>query len=190
MMLKREEVIIETVNHLLSTKGFDAMTVDEVADTVGIAKASLYRHFPGKESLAIAALLDTMQQCLAELDNLQQQTLPAIDKLKAVIQWAMLLKLNKKMPNLPSENSALVAHLKQTQAYINNLIEISDTLGEWIEQAKQDNQLNTDMPSIVILYTLYARSCDPVLTFLQQSDLFDDKTIINMVTKTCFEGLS
>jgi AcrR family transcriptional regulator len=30
------------------------MTVDEVAAAVGIAKASLYKHFPGKEQLAAA----------------------------------------------------------------------------------------------------------------------------------------
>ena len=29
MMLERESLIIETVNHLLATKGYDAMTVDD-----------------------------------------------------------------------------------------------------------------------------------------------------------------
>ena len=52
MLLAREDAIIQTVNRLLSEKGFDAMTVDEVAADVGIAKASLYKHFPSKEDLA------------------------------------------------------------------------------------------------------------------------------------------
>ena len=64
MMLERESLIIETVNHLLATKGYDAMTVDEIADTVGIAKASLYRHFPSKEALGMAALVDIMNKAL------------------------------------------------------------------------------------------------------------------------------
>ena len=38
----REDAIIESVNRLLADKGFDLMTVDEVAADVGIAKASLY----------------------------------------------------------------------------------------------------------------------------------------------------
>ena len=45
MLLARESAIIETVNRLLAEKGFEAMTVDEVAAEVGIAKASLYKHF-------------------------------------------------------------------------------------------------------------------------------------------------
>ena len=44
----REQAIIDAVNRLLADKGFDAMTVDEVAGAVGIAKASLYANFPSK----------------------------------------------------------------------------------------------------------------------------------------------
>ncbi|HRH05210.1 MAG TPA: helix-turn-helix domain-containing protein, partial [Burkholderiaceae bacterium] len=46
MLLAREDAIIRSVNLMLALKGFDAMTVDEVAADVGIAKASLYKHFP------------------------------------------------------------------------------------------------------------------------------------------------
>jgi len=48
MLKVREDAIIQVVNRLLAEKGFDAMTVDEVAAGVGIAKASLYKHFPSK----------------------------------------------------------------------------------------------------------------------------------------------
>ena len=47
----REDAIVEAVNHLLATKGYDLMTVDEVAAEAGIAKASLYKHFTSKEEL-------------------------------------------------------------------------------------------------------------------------------------------
>ncbi|MBC7618116.1 MAG: TetR family transcriptional regulator, partial [Candidatus Saccharibacteria bacterium] len=37
MLLAREDAIIKVVNQLLAEKGFEAMTVDEVAANVGIA---------------------------------------------------------------------------------------------------------------------------------------------------------
>ena len=52
----REDAILDAVNLLLARKGFDLMTMDDVAAEVGIAKGSLYRHFSSKESLAAAAL--------------------------------------------------------------------------------------------------------------------------------------
>lgn len=189
MMIKREQLIIETVNSLLATKGYDAMTVDEIADTVGIAKASLYRHFPSKEALAVGALVDTMQAGLDEIDKINLQNLPTIDKLKAITQWAMRLKLNQKMPNLPSENSQLREHLLAHEKYTDMLVVMSDNLGEWIEQAQQDGRLNTELSPLCILYTLYAKACDPVLGFLKSSGMYSDDQIIEMVTKAYFDGV-
>ena len=40
----REDAIVQAVNRLLATKGYDLMTVDEVAAEAGMAKASLYKH--------------------------------------------------------------------------------------------------------------------------------------------------
>lgn len=190
MMIKREELIIETVIHLLSTKGYDAMTVDEVAQSVGIAKPSLYRHFPSKEALAIGALLDTMAKTDIKINALNDNnTLTPLEKLQQLTVWAMRLKLAQKMPNLPSENSVLIEQLKQSKPYIDGLVDISEELGNWIEAAQADGSINPDIPSIVILYTLYARACDPVLTFLKQGDLFTEDEIIEHVLQTCFGGL-
>nr|WP_312533798.1 helix-turn-helix domain-containing protein [Moraxella sp. CTOTU47618] len=190
MMLERESLIIETVNHLLATKGYDAMTVDEIADTVGIAKASLYRHFPSKEALGMAALVDIMHKALEVINQLNATDRIAIDKLKALTQWAMRLKLAQKMPNLPSENSQLRELLIANDDYTNNLVMLSDSIGEWIEQAQAEGKLQSNIPGLAILYTLYARACDPVLGFLRSSQLYDDDEIIAIVTRTCFEGLT
>ena len=190
IMLERESLIIETVNHLLATKGYDAMTVDEIADTVGIAKASLYRHFPSKEALGMAALVDIMHKALEVINQLNATDQAAIDKLKALTQWAMRLKLAQKMPNLPSENSQLRELLIANDDYTNNLVMLSDSIGEWIEQAQAEGKLQSNIPGLAILYTLYARACDPVLGFLRSSQLYDDDEIIAIVTRTCFEGLT
>jgi len=190
MMLERESLIIETVNHLLATKGYDAMTVDEIADTVGIAKASLYRHFPSKEALGMAALVDIMNKTLEVINQLNATDQTAIDKLKALTQWAMRLKLAQKMPNLPSENSQLRELLIANDDYTNNLVMLSDSIGEWIEQAQAEGKLQSNIPGLAILYTLYARACDPVLGFLRSSQLYNDDEIIAIVTRTCFEGLT
>src|SRR3712207_4366781 len=103
MLAAREEAIIQNVNRLLAEKGFDAMTVDEVAAAVGIAKASLYKHFPSKEDLAAAAMVRVMrraQQFLASVDP----GLPVLDKLKAVVRWTLQVRLAGEMPSLPSQN--------------------------------------------------------------------------------------
>ena len=58
----RQDAIVDVVNRLLAVKGFEQMTVDEVAADVGIAKASLYKHFPSKEALAAAAMVRALER--------------------------------------------------------------------------------------------------------------------------------
>lgn len=189
MLQAREDAIIAAVNRLLAEKGFDAMTVDEVAAQVGIAKASLYKHFPSKEDLAAAAMVRVMRRAQAFLAQLPQ-SLPPLDKLRAVVRWTMELKLAGEMPSLPSQNSSLRATLIANADYMNGLIEVSDHLGAWIEAAQAEGLLNPQLPAIAVLYTLYARACDPVLEFLQMGGQHSDAEIADLVLSTCFDGLN
>jgi AcrR family transcriptional regulator len=188
MLAAREQAIIDVVNRLLAEKGFDAMTVDEVAATVGIAKASLYKHFPSKEDLAAAAMAHLMTQARSFLQTLVPSDSP-LDKLRATVEWTLRLKLDGNMPTLPSQNSTLRATLMTNQGYMDGLIEVSDQLGAWIEEAQAQGTVNPALPAIAVLYTLYARACDPVLEFLKQAALHSDDEIIAMAMSTCFDGL-
>jgi len=188
MLLAREEAIIQSVNRLLAEKGFEAMTVDEVAADVGIAKASLYKHFPSKEDLAAAAMVSVMRRAQGFLDDLPTDTSP-MDKLRAVVRWTMALKLDGEMPSLPSQNSRLRSTLMGNQDYMDGLMDVSDRLGAWIEAAQAQGALNAKFPAIAVLYTLYARACDPVLEFLKISDLYSNDEILDLVLGTCFDGL-
>ena len=137
MLQAREDAIVRTVNRLLAEKGFDAMTVDEVAAAVGIAKASLYKHFPSKEDLAAAAMVRVMLRAVAFLDSLDDAARP-IDLLKAVARWTMEVQLAGEMPSLPSENSALRGALMVNHDYMDGLMQVSDRLGAWIEAAQAE----------------------------------------------------
>jgi AcrR family transcriptional regulator len=175
------------------------MTVDEVAAEVGIAKASLYKHFSSKEELACAAMVQAMQKAQAFLENLDKQTdtdshnqtsSVALNKLMATTRWTLQLKLAGEMPTLPSQNSGLRATLMASRPYMDGLMKVSDLLGRWIVQAQKEGELNSALPPIAILYTLFARACDPVVEFLKMSELHTDEEIIEIIMTTCFAGLN
>jgi TetR/AcrR family transcriptional regulator of autoinduction and epiphytic fitness len=189
MLAARESAIIQSVNRLLAEKGFDAMTVDEVAAEVGIAKASLYKHFTSKEELACAAMVTAMRRA-QEVIQAMDPELPPLDKIKAVTRWTMTLKLQGLMPSLPSQNSSLRATLMASKDYMDGLMEVSDALGGWIEEAQAQGQINKALPAVAVLYTLFARACDPVLEFLKMGEQHSDEQILDLVMSSCFEGLN
>jgi AcrR family transcriptional regulator len=187
----REEAILVAVNRLLAEKGFDAMTVDAVAAEVGIAKASLYKHFSSKEELAAAAMIRLLDRALAQID-LQRANPQAseIEQLKAVTRWTMQVQLAGEMPSLPAQNSALRTALMGSRSYLDRLMEVSERLGEWINAGQKSGQLDAALPAEVILYTIFARACDPVLGVLKASANFSDEQIVEALLSTCFGGLT
>jgi AcrR family transcriptional regulator len=187
----REDAILASVNRLLAEKGFDVMTVDEVAADVGIAKASLYKHFTSKEELAAAAMVAVLERALAFLATLERKVESRpIEQLKAVVRWTMEVQLAGEMPSLPAQNSALRSALMTHKVYLDRLMEVSDKLGAWILAAQKDGSLDAKLPPEVVLYTLFGRACDPVLGLLKVGGSYADEQIIEMLLSACFDGLA
>ena len=186
----REDAIVESVNRLLADKGFDLMTVDEVAADVGIAKASLYKHFPSKEALAAAAMVRLLQRTLAVVDEQAARTdATALQRLEAVTRWALEVQVAGDMPTLPSQNSSLRAELMAHKTYLELLLQVSERLGEWIVQAQADGDIAPVLPPEVVLYTIFARACDPVPAFLKAGGQHTDAQIVDWVLSICLHGL-
>jgi TetR/AcrR family transcriptional regulator, regulator of autoinduction and epiphytic fitness len=185
----REQAILEAVNQLLAEKGYDAMTVDEVAAAIGIAKTSLYKHFESKEALAAAAMVQLLERTLAAA-LAQPANVTAGTRLQAVLRWALAEQLAGRMPKLPSTRGSLRETLMRDKAYMARLMEVSELLGGWIEAAQAGGELSAELPPEVVLYTLYARTCDPVVDYLRASGAWSDEQIIELMIATTFAGLA
>ena len=185
----RENAILQSTCRLLGEKAFDAMTMDDVANDVGIAKASLYKHFASKEELCCTAMVQILERVQAYLQSLPD-TMEPVDKLRALVRWSLERLISDEMPLLPSRNSSLRAVLMANKQYLDGLITVSDQIGHWITEAQAQGRINPTLPPLVVLYTLYARACDPVVSFLKEGGQYADAEIVELVSRTCFDGLN
>ncbi len=187
----REDAIVSSVNRLLAEKGFEQMTVDEVAADVGIAKASLYKHFASKEALAAAAIVRVLKRAL-EMMQLQaaRTELSAMEQPREVTRWSLRAQLAGELPILPTQNSSLRGELLGHKTYLELLVQVSDQLGAWIVQAQNDGHIDRSLPPDLVLYTLFARACDPVPGVLKTTGRHTDEQIVEWVLTTSFSGLS
>jgi TetR/AcrR family transcriptional repressor of nem operon len=72
--------ILRAARELIQTRSYVGLSFQELADRVGIRKASLYHHFPSKEALGIAVLERSIQQFdkwIARLSGTPEQHLTA-----------------------------------------------------------------------------------------------------------------
>ncbi len=185
----REDAILDAVNSLLAKKGFDLMTMDDVAAEVGIAKGSLYKHFSSKESLAAAALCRMTRDTLDLLTEMAPD-MAAIDKLKGTLRWALQRRLKGAVPHLPSTSVALQRSLMLNLTYMRLIMKLNAELRRLVIAAQNEGVLDRTLPCEVILYTIYARSCDPTLEYLRTSGRYDDAQTVDYLVRTCFDGLN
>lgn len=185
----REDAIISCVNRLLAEKGFEQMTVDEVAADVGIAKASLYKHFASKEALAAAAMVRVLEHGLEAIQAQGTSQTSPLERLKEVTRWAIRLLLAGQMPLLPAQNSSLRSELLADSRYLDLLNDVSDRLGEWIMNAQALGQIDRTLAPDVVLYILFARACDPVPAVMKATGRYSDDAIVETLINVCFNGL-
>lgn len=184
----REEAILDAANALLARHGYEAMVLDDVAAEVGIAKGSVYKHFPSKEALAAAAMTRLLERLLVQVQALPAQATP-LDQLKQLLRWALQERAAGRLPTLPSTHTGLQQALLADKAYMNTLSTLSDAVGALIERAVKARQLSATLPPTAMLFSLYARSCDPSFDFLRATRAYRDDELIELMLRLCFEGM-
>ena len=184
----RENAILDAATAVLSQKGYDLMTMDDVAGMVGISKPSLYKHFKSKEELigeALIRLLDGALEYVAALDA----ALSPLQKLSALLEWALRVRLGGGLPFLPSTSPHVRDMLIRNVKYMLRIMKLNRQLEALVKLAQQQGQLNRELPTDVILFSYYARTCDPAVEYLQKYSKMEPEDIVRHMLKVSFEGL-
>lgn len=184
----REDSIVDAANTLLSQKGYELMTMDDIAAEVGVSKGILYKHFPSKEAVAAAAMIRVLNQALTYLESLPPD-LSAIDRIKAGLVWTLRTRLAGSLPLLPSGSTALRSSLLSNMAYVSALMRLNSLMTRLVEAGIKEGDLRADLPAEVTLHMLYARTCDPAFEFLRQTGHYTDDEVIDYLVRSCFGGL-
>lgn len=65
---KRQEEILEVAVRLFAQKGYSDTDTQQLADELGVGKGTIYRYFPSKQELFLAAVDRVMQKLLATIE--------------------------------------------------------------------------------------------------------------------------
>ncbi len=183
----REQAILDVTTVVLSNKGYDLMTMDDIAGAVGISKPSLYKHFKSKEELVGEALIRLLEGALDYVAALDANLGP-LQKLSALLEWALRVRLDGGLPFLPSTSAHVREMLMRNLKYMLRVRKLNRQLEAMVEQAQEQGLLSRDLPTDVILFSYYARTCDPAVEYLQKYSKMSNDDIVRHMLKVAFEG--
>lgn len=76
---RTRQLLQEVAISLFAERGFDAVTVDEIASTAGVSHMTFFRNFPTKESVVLD---DPYDPLLGEAVAAQDSSLPAMERVR------------------------------------------------------------------------------------------------------------
>jgi len=138
------EQILDLAETLIQTRGYSAFSYQDIADSLGIRKASIHYHFPSKTDLGVAVVnryIDRFDAALKEVGGNEQlsamgmldyYTQPYLQFARAPDRVCLCGALAGEMLALPPELRARVDHFFTThQGWLTRLVKRGVQRGEF-----------------------------------------------------------
>jgi len=154
---ERERLILQATSEVLVEKGYDAMSMEEVATRIGISRAAIYLHFPSKEDLVLALLQRGIATSAERLDALLAETASPREKVRAIIE--------RSYGSTPQPSFQVFHALMHSPTFFSKASEKRTTMEDlWkptvqrlealLEQGKRCGDFDPDMPTSLMVSLL------------------------------------
>jgi AcrR family transcriptional regulator len=67
--VRRDEAILKATLEILLSDGYQALTIENVASRAGVGRPTIYRRWPSKPALVVAALVDSARLAIRDADT-------------------------------------------------------------------------------------------------------------------------
>lgn len=130
----RKQEIIDAASILFKERGYNAVTMRDLASAMGIKAASLYNHIQSKQEILSSIIIDLAEQFTSGMDEIVRSELNTIKKLERIIDLHIdvtlenadgLASLNNDWMHLEEDN--LIYFEKMRRDYEQNFREIVKT---------------------------------------------------------------
>lgn len=140
-MASMKEKIKDAAIDLFYKKGYFAASLSDVANSIGIRKASIYHHYPSKESLLLSILQTTLEDLTVNLDDRLEGIEGVEEKLRVAVRSHIqfhierqkeVLIADSELRGLSPENYQLAAAARDSYEHrIQAIIMEGMTAGVW-----------------------------------------------------------
>jgi len=125
MKKNTREKIMDAAEDLFAEQGYEAASLGDVADRVGIRQPSIFQHFPTKKDLYMAVMIRVMDPWLETIDMLADEILTIETARLMTRRWVTYLAQHPNMARLIN------------QAALNNDWQLDFLVERWFQRSKE-----------------------------------------------------
>lgn len=124
------ETIREVALELFSTRGFDQTSLREIAERVGLTKASLYYHYPSKQALLVAIVSPLLEGWRSVAQETEELTYTSENVRRVLTAVLDVMLLNRPLTGIMMRDPAGVVAAAGT--LWQDMIDQATRLAEWL----------------------------------------------------------
>ncbi len=182
---RKEEICIKAAQ-LFKEKGYSAVTMRDLAATVGIKAASLYNHITSKQQILSETILEIAEQFIEGIDTITVQKTDTITKLKAVITQHITLTADNPYGMAALNNDWM--HLEgKLDYYLELRTKYENKFKGIVKDGKESGELK-DVNTEILLYSILTTLRNLYLWIPKKGELKKDE-LIEGLTITLLQGV-
>ncbi len=156
---ERIQLIIQEAERLFLENGFEKVQMQDIADAAGIGVATLFRYFPKKDQLIVAAAVKNLQPTLERFEQFVNEEGNAYERLEIILNYFFEMQLKRTdharfREAFESYASFVATPLPGIETYIDVQRRIMQTLEPLIEDGKRDGSFRPDIDVKVTIVTI------------------------------------
>jgi TetR/AcrR family transcriptional regulator, fatty acid metabolism regulator protein len=189
---EREELIIQAAEEVLLEKGYYETSMDEIAARVGIAKGTIYKHFPGKEDLVLGIFRRDMQALLQGIDDVIDKVQTPGAKLKALMLFIHAGFFSKQAQLLASMYNGidLKRLLAEKGGCMSDLWEnLVLRVKQLLDEGKAAGEFDASIPTKVMTFSFFSMFSPKVYDHMLLGDDISREDALNYLWRIYINGI-
>lgn len=190
---EREELILQAAEEVFQEKGYHEASMDEIAGRVGIAKGTIYTHFPSKEELVIEIFNRNMQKFLDGVEAISATAQTPRAKLEAILQF-IYTGLYTKQTHLLSvmyNGVDLKRMIVEKSGCVRGLWDsLVIRITQLLEEGKAVGEFDSAIPTKIMVFTFFSLFSPKMYDHLLLGNDFTPEDLINNLRCVYFNGIT
>lgn len=188
---ERYYAILQSAETLFAERGYQGVSVDEIARNAGVAKGLVNYHFGSKENLLVHVLSKGTSTLFAQLDSVIIEKKSAKDKIRAAIE--IYLSVASAGPAMTRMAMIAVFEAAYSESLRKLWLAFMDQnlskFNELVEEGIKSGEIRS-VDSWLVTQFVMAMAFEILRTATLKKEPLDPKEAADKVTKILFEGIS
>ncbi len=184
---ERGEAILQAAFSLIIEQGYEALTMEGLAERVGISRQTLYHHFASKEEITLRAIVAMVKEGTREIEATDPALTP-VERLTDITRRLLELRFSPARAAFVKAKPALLP-LKSHPDYLAAFEQRAAALARIVEDAQAQGELRAGLPPRLVVQMLLGLVSDAHYEDLIATGQASSAAVVDAVVTTFFRGL-